>query len=316
MFDKKTLGMENPFAATFAEERSDLPLPLQKRLPLKQLSSMVDGTFTGKQMDMKLTPHAALGRAIRVYQHAIFAHEMREFSLEEVYSKSGYSNNGMTGSFNKHAVIKDMVTERLLDVQEIIEVLCEHVERIYKAPVAKIHELLSNQHAMMKDQTNFKNLLDSTYERLVVSQLGKGNEFLQDLVQHSTASVRVDLMQKHLDLAMLAGARPRKDSCWAQTVSCSCFKGIKQYLKVLQGLLDGEADTDDVQVAQRMPAMTNFVEGGGEDFPVEDYQRVDVDGLNKAADKYFTILKGQIAILVEQTLDDKVQSRWRCLKGD
>ena len=114
------------------QERSDLPLPLQKRLPLKQLSSMVDGTFTGKQMDMKLTPHAALGRAIRVYQHAIFAHEMREFSLEEVYSKSGYSNNGMTGSFNKHAVIKDMVTERLLDVQEIIEVLCEHVERIYK----------------------------------------------------------------------------------------------------------------------------------------------------------------------------------------
>ena len=31
-----------------------------------------------------------------------------------------------------------------------------------------------------------------------------------------------------------------------------------------------------------------------------------MDGFNKAADKYFTILKGQIAILVEQTLDDKV----------
>lgn len=105
--------------------------PTSKSWKMDKLQEELQRTHTGELMLMNLMPHAAYSRSVKVYGQVIMKYPMRKFSRADVYNISGHCNDGMTGSFNKHAVLKEMVTERLLDLQDIVEALLEHIKVIY-----------------------------------------------------------------------------------------------------------------------------------------------------------------------------------------
>ena len=64
--------------------------------------------------------------------YVIMTYQMRPLTEDEVDSKNGYATDGVTGRFNKHTVIKDMVTERLFEIQDIVEVTLLHIQQVYE----------------------------------------------------------------------------------------------------------------------------------------------------------------------------------------
>ena len=126
---------------TFAEEVGLIPAGEQTGwpLPVDTLEEELSGTHTGRTLAWRLTAHAAFTRLKHVAGYMIMRHQMRPLTLEEIYSKNGHENAGLTHTFNKHAVLKQMVQEKLFDLQDINGAALSHVEAIYRAAGSASH---------------------------------------------------------------------------------------------------------------------------------------------------------------------------------
>lgn len=113
-------------------------MPAQLRNKLHQfnpevLREQLEGTSLGERLDASLHPHASFLRILEVLNYVMITYPMRPLTRDEVLSKNGYATDGMTGHLNKHTVVKDMVTERLFELQNVVEVALNHIENVYKA---------------------------------------------------------------------------------------------------------------------------------------------------------------------------------------
>lgn len=118
------------------EERSLVDEQIRQKVnwfpSTEDLRQQLEGTHLKRQLDASLNPHAAHKRLLQVNAYAIMTYPLREMDYDEVYSKNGHCTDGMTGRFNKHIVIKQIITERLFEIQDMMEVTVEHIRKIYE----------------------------------------------------------------------------------------------------------------------------------------------------------------------------------------
>ncbi|CAK8999155.1 unnamed protein product [Durusdinium trenchii] len=323
-------------AHTFEEEWRKVPRavkdkPTSKSWKMDKLQEELQRTHTGELMLMNLMPHAAYSRSVKVYGQVIMKYPMRKFSRADVYNISGHCNDGMTGSFNKHAVLKEMVTERLLDLQDIVEALLEHIKVIYLAPLERIHQLLSGQHHVVSTYTGLKNLIDETYRKLLNAQLKKTAERIHEHIHQTTACVSVGLPTRLLALSLWA-ANPEgrmaeedtpeekpasHDEEWVPNDDASEEMGAASHedvghrqqevkRRVAQHNTTVKKVKEVLRPFKQSLSVEEFVEGGCEDFPPEDSRTLDLEQLNQDAKHYFLLLKGLLLLNIEMALDHHV----------
>lgn len=196
---------------TFDEEFDLLPAELKRKVDFfpdsKELREQLKGTHLVDLLDARLNPHASFHRLLMVCAYVIMIYPLRPLTLDEVYSKNGYSSDGMAGRFNKHAVVKDMITERLFEIQDIMEVTLYHIQIVYEAPVQRVHQLLADRHPVVANHHGFQKEMSDLYKKELEEQLLQANRWLQDLIKMKASGVSVDMIGRMIALLGLLPLR-------------------------------------------------------------------------------------------------------------
>ena len=120
---------------TFQEVEQLIPDSDRKAwtMDYEALEEQLQGTHTGRLLGWRLAAHAGFARLLHVVGYMIMRHGLRPLSLSEMYSKNAHDNSGLTHTFNKHAVLKQLVVEKMFDLQNLMQAALSHVEALYKA---------------------------------------------------------------------------------------------------------------------------------------------------------------------------------------
>ena len=117
---------------TTRHEEPKQPVPFPHT---EDLRKELEETHTGRLLDMPLHPHSSFGRLMKVCGYVMMKYQMQRLSLEQMTSKSGHSNQGMIGGFNKHKVIVSMVTEKIAHLSHIVKVALKLIHIVYEAMI-------------------------------------------------------------------------------------------------------------------------------------------------------------------------------------
>ncbi|CAK9020889.1 unnamed protein product [Durusdinium trenchii] len=299
-FDTKEVSrtFEEEWVETYLRLRAELKD--QSLFPdLEDLREKLKDTYTGNMLDMRLRPHAAFNRIMKVSSFVIMQYPMRTLTKQEMYSKSGHSNDGVTGSFNPHKVLKGMVTERLLDLQDIVEVVLEHIHNIYEAPVTRVHEMLTDRHTAVKCHPKFREKFTAKYQEILEQQLSQANQFLQRLINQTTACAPADLNTRLISLLGITPKSQAQDSS-PERVEANASDVPERVGKHREAVKEVQKT---VETWKGRFNVIDFVEGGCDDLPFGEYRSVDEKRLNDCAERIFLQLKGMIVLQLEGALN-------------
>lgn len=238
----------------------------------------------------------------------------------------------MMHSVDKHKVMKELVTERLFELQSILEGACLHIQGLYQAPLGILKELMHRAHPWVASHDTFVSELENKFKELLKAQLDKANSGFQEMIYETTRFVSVDLMTRFTAIAAQAPVRrdmlaqdtakvfleedEDKPDPEAAGAAASGLAGEMQHLLRNPVVKERKPNPKEPQrLAERRNIMhriklslhkdgrhlapIDVVEGGLQELAPEDYQNVNVEEFNKDAKQYTWILKGLILLRVE-----------------
>ena len=304
--------------STYREELMQAQLRVSRPdgwLDIDSLAKALKGSYTGKALNQRLSPEAAFARLKSILSFVIFTQPLEKLSEEEIVSKSGYSRDGVTHSFNKHKVIKQLVTSGLVRMQSFVSFALQQILVIHTMSLKSVHASLAPFFPLAARHEAFHQKLNTVYEGLLRESLKEAKKEIDARIMARTTYVSADLPNRHM---ILVGLTPM-----LQDVLRTDPKAA--YHPEETG--ENEANDSEIEaprVAEQRKAVLNmknslyqqrkdfpfqpidFVEGGHQDWHQEEYRSVNVKELNRASEQYFTIVKGHLVLEIESILDNTV----------
>ncbi|OLP86332.1 hypothetical protein AK812_SmicGene32570 [Symbiodinium microadriaticum] len=327
---------------TFQEVEQLIPDSDRKAwtMDYEALEEQLQGTHTGRLLGWRLAAHAGFARLLHVVGYMIMRHGLRPLSLSEMYSKNAHDNSGLTHTFNKHAVLKQLVVEKMFDLQNLMQAALSHVEALYKAPVEAVQEIVQRSHPSVMSHHAFRARLSEVFGQLLVDKLEAAKAVLHHLIKQKTSFFGVDLTSRLIALVALAPLRQdvfqQKPSVFeneiqmendekgsgesaSTTASSNSQKNLHQTRDVSHRHSTSTSDSavparyhphrEAVLSVKRALHKTrsqfctiDFIEGGLQDLSPEEYRTLDEKEFNNDAEQYFYVLKGLLVLEVESTL--------------
>ena len=176
-------------------------------LGLDVLKEELSGSHLRGLLEEPLSPHAAFGRLLKVYQYLILCYPMRPIDLADAHSLSGHSSSECTGTFDKHMVLSQLVIARLYGLQDIVQLAMLHCEAVYKQPVQRAHELLQEHFPTVKHYKGFISKLSARFGTALTERLEKANNALQDHIDERTKFLPVDQTTRLIAILALCPLR-------------------------------------------------------------------------------------------------------------
>lgn len=257
--------------STYREELMQAQLQVSRPdgwLDIDSLAKELKDSHTGKSLNYRLSPEAAFARLKSILSFVIFTQPLEKLSEEEIVSKSGYSRDGVTHSFNKHKLMKQWVTSGLVRMQSFVPFALQQILVIHTMSLKSVHASLAPFFPLAARHEAFHQKLNTAYEGLLRDSLKEAKKEIDARIMARTTYVP-DLPSRHM---ILAGLTP-----------------------MLQ---------DETKASRFEPI--DFVEGGHQDWYQGEYRRVNVKELNRVAEQYFTIVKGHLVLEIESILDSTV----------
>ncbi|CAE7940000.1 HET-E1 [Symbiodinium sp. KB8] len=287
-------------------------------LETEALDEELKGSYTGHQLHLRLGPHAAFSRLVRVLGYMLFSMKLEPLTEEEMMTKSGHSRDGATHSFNKHTVILQLVTHGLLQMQEVVAVTLQQVKAIYVAVLEKAHKSLELFFPHIAHHRQFQKMLDDKYEELLMQKLTAGANAIHDRIVTKTRYFAVDLPNRIL---VLFGLTPMVQDVLVTNPASAYYnenqsdadgksrrmpsRELKGVRKQREALLAMKGRLYDHQ--QRNPfSLIDFVEGGQQDLHQDEYRTINVDDINSIAHQYYMLVKGLLVLDIEGILDHDI----------
>ena len=279
----------------------------------QELTSELEGSFTGGQLHLKLGPHAAFSRLVRVLSFQLVSLHLEPLTFEQMLTKSGHSRDGAVHTFNKHAVVVELVTHGLLEMQDYVSVAMHQVKVIYLGVLQQVHKSLRQFFPLVAHHEPFHRMLDAKYEELLQAKLEVGTQAIQDRIKTKTKYLSVDLPNRILTLLGLTPMIPdvlhtNPRSAYYEENKSQVAGGVQEFPAVVrqrQSLLAMKQRLYEQQ--QDLPFhLIDFVEGGQQDLHQDEYRSINVDAINRAAEQYFTIIKALLCLDIEDILNYEV----------
>ena len=192
--ERRAFQMEDLEAKLLFEDELKLfqvPRARDGWLGLDDLKEELSGSHLRGLLEEPLSPHAAFGRLLKVYQYLILRYPMRPIGLAEAHSLSGHSSSECTGTFDEHMVLSQLVIARLYGVQDIVQLAMLHCEAVYKQPVQRAHELLQEHFPTVKHFKGFISKLSARFGTALTERLERANSALQDHIDERTKFLAV-----------------------------------------------------------------------------------------------------------------------------
>ncbi|CAE7488185.1 unnamed protein product [Symbiodinium sp. CCMP2592] len=305
--------------STYPEEIAKISVPKPPGwLETEALDGQLKGSYTGHQLHMRLGPHAAFSRLVRVLGYMLFSMQLEPLTEEEMMTKSGHSRDGATHSFNKHTVILQLVTHGLLQMQDVVAVTLQQVRAIYVAVLEKAHKSLEQFFPHIAHHRQFQKMLDDKYEELLMQKLTAGANAIHDRIVTKTRYFAVDLPNRIL---VLFGLTPMVQDVLVTNPASAYYNENKsdaerKSRRMPSRELDGVSKQRDALLAmkarlyehqQRNPfSLIDFVEGGQQDLHQDEYRTINVDDINSIAHQYYMLVKGLLVLDIEGILDHDI----------
>ncbi len=302
--------------STYREELMQAQVPRPDGwLDIDSLTTQLKGSYTGKELNFRLNPEAAFARLKRILSFVIFTQPLEKLSEEEIVSKSGYSRDGVTHSFNKHKVVKQLVTSGLVRMQSFVSFALQQILVIHTMSLKSAHASLAPFFPLAARHKAFHQKLDTVYEGLLRNSLTEAKKEIDARIMARTTYVSADLPIRHM---ILVGLTPM-----LQDVLRTDPKAAYHEEKTGENETN-ESGIEAPRVAKQRQAVLNlkkslylqrahfpfepidFVEGGHQDWHTEEYRSINVKELNRMSEQYFTIVKGQLILEIESILDNTV----------